>query len=505
MDGGSLDIHCVDSKILKSLQKQNERDEKLISKQLDRIKKLSSVLQFSMDKYGQIKKKNEDDEIIYCIESLFIFDVDDTLSPTTSIISKLYDENEDTDEDALRLDEKSALITSKIDDTVVDLLEHILGSTIEFDDDLEKQLYPYICNISNNEPRESTHCSKQFNSSKIMLKNKIILVTAAGKDGFLVVCKHMPKLNKFLIDNKIQIWVNNWADENDDIKKLSFKSTVFKHELFKDVIREQNNRIQLCSNFVKSENKIVERTDETDDRCNPVNNRRDLPFDDSKEQVITAILFVSIGDGLFEQNAAFECTKTLLDISYKITNVTEKKKQKGNRTESIMDDRLDQFCLKHVDIFLGSAVIKLREELELGPEHILVQLNDLKSLFSKSLSNNSKSGIDENQRKNINDDTNALDISDESKSETIFSLESIVDKKFILHFFHMRQPNNHQSENTGNSLDKRPESTGLKPLISCNCRLPGFYRSVPPDFDEQTLNNLMQEYIQVFIAEYNPM
>lgn len=279
MDEGFLDIHCVDSKILKTLQKQNVRDEKLISKQLDRIKKLSSVHKFSMDKYAQIKKKNEDDEIIYCIESLFIFDVDDTLSPTTSIISKLYDENEDTDEDALRLDEKSALITSEIDDTVVDLLEHILGSTMKFDDDLEKQLFPYTWNISNDNPQEIKHCSEEFKSSKVMLKNKIILVTAARKDGFLVVCKHLPKLTKFLIDNKIKIWVNNWTDENDDIKKLSYKSAVFKHELYKKFIKTLNNRTHLHSNFLTGENKVVEKTDETDDRCNPVINSRDLPFD----------------------------------------------------------------------------------------------------------------------------------------------------------------------------------------------------------------------------------
>ena len=214
------------------------------------------------------------------------------------------------------------------------------------------------------------------------------------------------------------------------------------------------------------------------------------------------ILFLSIGDGSCEQDAAFECIKTLLDISYSRKHLTMKKKQKGNELESKMDDRSDQFCQQHDNIFLGSVVIKLREELELGPEHILVQLRHIKSLFSKSLSNTNESGIEESQRRNLNDGIKALNYSEESKSETIFSLESIVDKNFILDFFHMRQPDNHQSENRGNSLVERPESTELKRLIS-NCRLPGFYRSVPPDFDEQSLNNLMQEYTQVFIAEYN--
>ena len=501
MDESSLDIHCVDSRSIKKLQKENEHYEKLISKQLDRIKKISKF-EFSKDELAEINKKNEDNEFVYCIESLFIFDVDDTLSPTTSIISQLYDENEDTDEDDLRLDEKNALITREIDDLVVGLLDHILGSTIEVDDDFEKQLYPFTWNISNNKPCESTDCLKEFTSSKVMLKNKIILVTAAGKDGFLVVCKHLPKLKKFLMKHKIKIWANDWADENDDIKKLCYKSTVFKHELFKDFIREQNNRIHIQSNFLNRENKVVEKTNDIDDRCNPVNNKKDLPFDISTKQMFTAILFVSIGDGSCEQDAAFACTRTLFDVLHQRKNMIEKKKQKGNRMESKMDDRLDQSCQKHDKIFLGSVVIKLREEIELGPEHILVQLRDIKSLFSKSLSNTSESGIDESQRRNLNDGIKALDHSEESKSETIFSLESIVDKNFILDFFHMRQPNNHQSENRGNSLDERPESTRLKRLTS-NCRLPGFYRSVPPDFDDQLLSNLMQEYTQVFIAEYN--
>lgn len=219
---------------------------------------------------------------------------------------------------------------------------------------------------------------------------------------------------------------------------------------------------------------------------------------------MTTILFVSIGDGSCEQDAAFECIKTLLDISYQRKHLTMKKKQKGNEMESKMNDRSDQFCQQQDNIFLGSVVIKLREELELGPEHILVQLHDLKSLFSKSLSKTNDSETTESHRKNLNDDIKVLRNSEELKNEGLFSLESVVDKNCILDFFHMRQPNNHQSENTGNSLnEKTPQSSASKLSISRDCRLPGFYRSVPPDFDEPLLNNLIQEHIQVLIAEYN--
>ena len=480
MDDSSLNIQSINSEILQKLQKNNDKDKKLIQKQMS---KLRDRAQDKSNVYGRcdcIKNANTVRNSICRIESLFIFDVDDTLSPTTSIISRLYEETRDEKGDEISLSKDDDMILNQIDDKVVELLTHIKGFEPDTcDDDLSVHDYTSAFTIADSKCYDSCDILNEYQLNDIQLSNKIMLVTAAGEDGFLAVCRHLPRFKKFLTENQIKVWINECIDAEDSIGKFIYKRTVFEHEIFKALIREQTNRLGNEPDLLDIPNIIKD----AGNQCNQTDVSKNTSYDATKEEVLTSLLLISIGDGTCEQDAAFASTSTLLDLLYNKKKSKDTNKRGSNKNESHNEGKSGLSFEIYNQLFIGSSVIKLREEVDLGPENILVQLQNLKALLSSSL----REGVD--SKFNIKNKC---------------SLELIIDPYRVMNSFKILEPNTHQCKNSNLSIDK--DAFDLSGSISAMVnqrRFPGFYRSVPPDMDDHLLDNFMREYVQVFVAEYD--
>ena len=477
MTESSLNIHYIDSESLQKLQNESENDKKSILKQFQKLKELAAKKSSSCDRK---EKEIEDESVINCIETLFIFDVDDTLSPTTSIISKLYDQNGDNDDDEINLSENDALSLRQIEDSVVDLLDHIKGPGLNIDENTSEQ--NYRLHDTEDEIFKSSWYSDVdhliIGNNKIMLRNRILLVTAAGKDGFLAVCKHLPKFRQFLIDNQIKVWVNDYVEANDSIGKLNYKKTVFEHEIFQTLAQEQKNRI---SNF--------------DDSINS-----DTIGSNTRNQLFKSLLLISIGDGTCEQDAMFSSTSTLLEL------LNEKKKSKTKMKNILTKSKIvgisDLPRQNYDTLYLGSIVIKLREEEDLEPKHILVQLQNLKSLFS--VENNQTASLQSDTCDKKDDMQQSTKFSNHkgSDAKAIFSLESIVDIKRVTNCSKVTDESNQEIKDSRSRIRENISDKGSPSIALHQQVLPGFYRSVPPDLEDSLINDLFLKYMQVFNAEY---
>ena len=164
MDESSLNIHCINSEILQKLQTNNDKDKKLIQKQMSKLHAKYNI-------YGGsdcMKNENNVRNSICHIESLFIFDVDDTLSPTTSIISRFYEETKDEKGDEISLSKDNDIILNQIDDKVVELLTHIKDFEPDTcDDDLNAHAYTSVFTIAEAECNNRRDISNEYQLNDI--------------------------------------------------------------------------------------------------------------------------------------------------------------------------------------------------------------------------------------------------------------------------------------------------------------------------------------------------
>merc|ERR1711879_1132219 len=101
------------------------------------------------------------------------------------------------------------------------------------------------------------------------------------------------------------------------------------------------------------------------------------------------------------------------------------KKKKGlNKLE--FDGKSDLSCENGNSLFLGSIMIKLREEDDLRPEQILLQLKNLKSLLSAGKSQIAVSNDEPCDTKGEIKITNELKDDNNLDAKLIFSLELVV-------------------------------------------------------------------------------
>eukprot|EP00976_Prorocentrum_cordatum_P111424 1195362-Prorocentrum_minimum.AAC.7 len=354
-------IRPVNEKELKNIEKENAKLlKKLANLGAKRNAKAKKTDRNTDRTTGSDVLKNDAPPATAAIPAAAIplfFDVDDTLSPTFSIVADIYALPELSDhvdafsaaaECFLKPDQK--LWLARIDAAAEALVLALLRFSTS------------PC------PRSQSGVSDS-SARSIAPLFRIVLVTAAGEDGFLAVCSLLPRLTKVVADCRIPVYVNHVADGSDFTGKVAYKAAIFEAETLAAF-----SHTVVSSTLVDRASPSTERTTSSDpERSGSTTASTNYSPEGGSGDVLkpstgsysscsnlhnaSGALLISIGDGQVEADACFRVVE-------KLNDQTRKSAGSGIR----------------------GMVVKLRDDLGLGPEIIWAQLTATLRLFEKILS-----------------------------------------------------------------------------------------------------------------------
>lgn len=207
---------------------------------------------------------------------LVLLDVDDTLAPTSSIIMGLYD-SECCEEARSPTDVQAALL-ARVDSAAVAFLEALLA----------------------------------FASPK-----DVQLVTAADRDAFLTVMRHLPRLAECLVEWRVAVWTNELAEPDDEAAKRDYKQTVFESLAWARLPRlVESAAVEDLAGVVRSGS-----------------GRRAAGADAGSPGAL--LHMVSIGDGECEQHAMYDTVGALAGLGVAKATVVKLRDDEGLGAEQI--------------------------------------------------------------------------------------------------------------------------------------------------------------------------